>query len=78
MQTQRICRAWGHCFARGFARVILDRVRGNLNPAPGSRNLGSDSEVDAEFNFSTRTRREKAVLNGPFQRFPQERTKLIG
>jgi hypothetical protein len=37
MQTQRICRAWAHSFARGFARVILDRVQGNLDQAPGSR-----------------------------------------
>jgi hypothetical protein len=29
MQTQRICRAWGNSFARGFARVIVDRVRDN-------------------------------------------------
>jgi hypothetical protein len=42
MQTQRICRAWGHSFARGFARVILDRVQDNLEPAPGSRNWGSE------------------------------------
>jgi hypothetical protein len=40
MQTQRICRAWGHSFARGFARVILDRVRDNLDPVPGSSQLG--------------------------------------
>jgi hypothetical protein len=38
MQTQRICRAWGHSFARGFAQVILDRVRDNLDQAPGSCN----------------------------------------
>jgi hypothetical protein len=38
MQTQRICHAWGHYFARGFAQVILDRVRDILDPAPGSRN----------------------------------------
>jgi hypothetical protein len=38
LQTQRICRAYGHSFARRFARVILDRVRKNLDPAPGSRN----------------------------------------
>jgi hypothetical protein len=31
METQRICRAWVHSFARGFARVILDRVRDNLD-----------------------------------------------
>jgi hypothetical protein len=31
MRTQRICRAWVHSFARGFARVILDRVRDNLD-----------------------------------------------
>jgi hypothetical protein len=36
MQTQRIFRTWGHSFARGFARVILDRVREILDPAPGS------------------------------------------
>jgi hypothetical protein len=51
MQTQRICRAWGHSFARGFARVILDRVRDNLDQAPGSRNWGSKLDADAEFNF---------------------------
>jgi hypothetical protein len=47
MQTQRICRAWGHSFARGFARVILDRVRDNLDQAPGSRNWGSELDADA-------------------------------
>jgi hypothetical protein len=51
MQTQRICRAWGHSFAWGFARVILDRVRDNLDQAPGSRNWGTKSDADAEFNF---------------------------
>jgi hypothetical protein len=51
MQTQRICRAWGHSFARGFARVILDRVRDNLDQAPGPRNWGSELDVHAEFNF---------------------------
>jgi hypothetical protein len=35
MQIRRTCRAWGHSFARGFAPVILDRVRDNLDPAPG-------------------------------------------
>jgi hypothetical protein len=51
MQTQRICRAWGHSFAHGFARVIFDRVRDNLDPAPGSRNWRSKLDADAEFNF---------------------------
>jgi hypothetical protein len=50
-QTQRICRAWGHSFARGFARVILDRVRVNLDQAPGFRNWGSELDADADFNF---------------------------
>jgi hypothetical protein len=36
MRTQRICRAWGHSFSRGFARVILDHVRDNLDQAPSS------------------------------------------
>jgi hypothetical protein len=64
MQTQRLSRAWRHSFARGFARVILDRVRDNLDQAPGSRDWGSELDADAEFNFSSRSRREKAVLNG--------------
>jgi hypothetical protein len=51
MRTQRICRAWGHSFARGFSRVILDRVRDNLDAAPGSRNWGSELDADAKFNF---------------------------
>jgi hypothetical protein len=38
MRTQRICRAWGHSFARRFAWIILDRVRDNLDPAPGFHN----------------------------------------
>jgi hypothetical protein len=49
MQTQRICRAWGHSFARGFARVILDRVRDNLDQATGSRYWGIELGADAEF-----------------------------
>jgi hypothetical protein len=50
--TQRICRAWGYSFARGFARVILDRLRDNLDQAPGSRHWGSELDADTEFNFS--------------------------
>jgi hypothetical protein len=68
MQTQRICRAWGHFFARGFARVILDRVRDNLDPAPDSRNSGSELDADAEFNFFNDSRRltgeERGVVQG--------------
>jgi hypothetical protein len=66
MQTQRICRAWGNSFARGFARVILDRVRDNLDQAPGSRNWGSELDADAEFNFYYLPQLEEAVLNGLF------------
>jgi hypothetical protein len=51
MQTQRIFRTWGHSFARGFARLILDRVWGNLDQAPGSRNWGSELDAGGEFNF---------------------------
>jgi hypothetical protein len=46
-----IFRAWGHSFAREFARVILDRVRDNLDLAPGSRYWGCELDADAEFNF---------------------------
>jgi hypothetical protein len=51
IQTQRTCRAWGTLLARGFARVILDRVRDNPDKAPGSRSRGSELDADAEFNF---------------------------
>jgi hypothetical protein len=51
MQTQRIYRARGHSFARGFARVMFGLVRDNLDQAPGSRNRGSELDADAEFNF---------------------------
>jgi predicted GNAT superfamily acetyltransferase len=51
MRTQRICSAWVHSFARGFAPVILDRVRDNPDQAPGSRNRGSELGADAELHF---------------------------
>jgi hypothetical protein len=57
MQIQRICRTWDYYFARGFARVILDQ-------APGSRNLGSELDADAEFNFFYPPQLEEAALNG--------------
>jgi hypothetical protein len=51
MQTQRICRAWSHSIARGFALVILDRLRDSLDQAPSSRNWGIELDTDTEFNF---------------------------
>jgi hypothetical protein len=51
MQTQRTYCAWGHSFARGFARVILYRVRDDLDQVPGSRNWGSELDADAEFQL---------------------------
>jgi hypothetical protein len=51
MRAQRTCRAREHSFACGFARVILDRVRDDLDPAPGSRYLGSELDTDAKFNL---------------------------
>jgi hypothetical protein len=32
-------------------KAILDRVRDNLDQAPGSRNWESELDADAEFNF---------------------------
>jgi hypothetical protein len=32
-----------------FKRIILDGVRDNLDPAPGSRNWGSELGDDAKF-----------------------------
>jgi hypothetical protein len=67
MQTQRICRDWGHSFARGFARVILDRVRDSLDQVPGSRNYGGASwTLTLSSTFSTRPQLGEAVLNGLF------------
>ena len=51
MKAQQIYRAWGHSFARGFARVILNRVRENLDFASGSSWLSDDRDADAEFNL---------------------------
>jgi hypothetical protein len=44
---------WGRALkkARGFARVILDSVRDNLDQAPGSRNWEIELDAGAEFNF---------------------------
>jgi hypothetical protein len=69
MQTQRICRAWANSFARGFARVVLESAKENLDLAPGSCNWVSELDADAEFNFfyppsrPLAISREKAVLN---------------
>jgi hypothetical protein len=60
MQTHRICRAWGHSFARGIARIILDRVRDCMDQAPGLCNCGSKLDADAEFNFKRLRRSELA------------------
>jgi hypothetical protein len=63
MQTQRICRAWGHFFARGIARVILDRLRDNLDQAPVSRNWGASWTLMLSSTTSTRPQLEEAVFN---------------
>jgi hypothetical protein len=52
MKAQQIHRAWGHSFAQGFARVILNRVRDNLDSATESRRGHPDErDADADFNF---------------------------
>jgi hypothetical protein len=66
MQTQRICHAWGHSFARGFARVILDRVQDNLDLAPNSHNWGASWTLTSSSTSYTCPRLEKAVLNSLF------------
>jgi hypothetical protein len=49
----------------------LDRVRKNLDPAPGSRNWGSEL-MTLSSTCSTLPRREKAVLNGLFPEQPPD------
>jgi hypothetical protein len=71
MRTQCICRAWGHFFARGFARFILDRLRDNLDPARGSYNWGASWALTLSSTSSTRPRLEKAVLNGLYPNAPR-------
>ena len=51
MKAQQIYRAWGHSFAQGFARVILNRVRDNLDSASGSNGPSDDRNADAEFSI---------------------------
>jgi hypothetical protein len=65
-RIQRICRAWGHSFARGFARVILDRVRDNLDQAPVLAIGGASWTLTLSSTSSTRPQLEEAVLNGLF------------
>ena len=51
LKAQQIYRAWGHSFAQGFARVILNRVRDNLDSIPESNGPSDDRDADAAFNF---------------------------
>lgn len=52
LKIHHIRHAWGHSFARGFARVILNRARDNLDSTVGTRTGQSDErDADAEFNF---------------------------
>jgi hypothetical protein len=52
MKMNQIRRVWGHSFAQGFARVILDRARDNLDSVVGSHfGLSDERDADAEFNF---------------------------
>ena len=51
MKAHQIHRVWGHSFAQGFARVILNRVRDNLDSAPESYGQPDERDADADFNF---------------------------
>jgi hypothetical protein len=70
MQTQRICRAWGHSFARGFTRVILDFVRGYLTRRPALAIRGTSWTLPPSSTSSTRSQLKEAVLNGLFPESP--------
>ena len=50
LHTQRIHREWGHSLIRGFARVILERVRDSLDSVSSHRQA-NEHDFDAEFNF---------------------------
>jgi hypothetical protein len=71
MQTQRICRAWGQSFARGFALVILDRLR--VNPwirRPALAIEGASWTLALCSTSSTRPQLEEALLNGLYPETP--------
>ena len=52
MKAQMIHRSWGRSFVQGFTRVILNRVRDNVDSMPHSRGgLSDQRDADAEFNF---------------------------
>ena len=56
LYVHRVRRIWGHSFARGFARVLLERLRDNLGPgpAPGSYRAACNdaaADVNEEFAF---------------------------
>lgn len=51
MKAQQIHRAWGHSFVQGYARVILNRARDNLDSVLGARGQSDERDADAEFNF---------------------------
>jgi hypothetical protein len=66
MQTQRICRAWGHSIARGSARVILDRLGTTWIRRPALAIGEASWTLALSSTSSTRPRLEEAVLNGLF------------
>jgi hypothetical protein len=50
LHIQRIYRDWGHSFARGFARVVLERARDSLDSFLNSCQT-DERDADAEFNY---------------------------
>ena len=50
-KAHQIHRAWGHAFAQGFARVVLNRVRDNLDSASSRGGLPDENDANADFNF---------------------------
>jgi hypothetical protein len=51
LKAQQIHRAWGHSFVQGYARVILNRARDNLDSVPGAHGQADERDADADFNF---------------------------
>jgi hypothetical protein len=66
MQTQRICRAWGHFFARGFAWSSWIVYGKTWMRHPALAIGGVSWTLTLSSTFSTRPQLGEAVLTGLF------------
>ena len=51
MFAHRLHRTWGHSFVRGFARVLLSRLRDNVGTTHTATRRDEVREADADYNY---------------------------